>query len=64
MIYILTAALLVGGVFAIWAIFLRKKKRSKKRHRYQKHGRDLPRNPTLAQTGGLPPVRPTEQGNH
>jgi hypothetical protein len=32
-------------------------KREHHRHR-RKHARDLPRNPTLAETRGLPPVRP------
>jgi hypothetical protein len=31
------------------------KRRHRRRHRYQSD--DLPRNPTLAETGGLPPIR-------
>jgi hypothetical protein len=29
----------------------------RKRRRHRRHHRERPRNPTLAETGGLPPVR-------
>jgi heme/copper-type cytochrome/quinol oxidase subunit 2 len=54
--------LVVIGTF-IWAVFFRKKTRSRSRHRRQRadhHGR-RPVNPTLAQIGGLPPVRQEEK---
>ena len=31
-----------------------------RRHRRRSHHRHLPRNPTLAETGGLPPIRPED----
>jgi type VI protein secretion system component VasK len=34
--------------------------REKRRHRRRSHHRYLPRNPTLAETGGLPPIRPED----
>ncbi len=30
---------------------------SHRRHRHHRHHRERPRNPTLAETGGLPPIR-------
>jgi hypothetical protein len=42
------------ALFAVWFFTLRNgsKKKRKRRHRHHKHI-----NPTLAETGGLPPVR-------
>jgi hypothetical protein len=57
---------IMAGVFAlvaisalIWVIFLRKpgKRRRKHRHRHERRSS----NPTLVQSGGLPPVRPEEK---
>lgn len=46
---ILLAALLVGVPLVLLLAFSRRQKRKRKPH--------LPRNPTLAETGGLPPPR-------
>jgi hypothetical protein len=55
---------LVLGTFGVllWAVKIRKKRRRKYKH----HKRGEPRgerkpNPTLAETGGLPPLRPPEK---
>ena len=48
------AFLLVAVGAAIWLFFRRKPKRRRK-HRQQSESRPL--NPTLAQSGGLPPIR-------
>lgn len=73
MIFILGASLVLATVLVVWALFLRKRHRHRdhalmrfsvgKRHRkhrsryaYTRH-----RNPTLAETGGLPPVRSDHQ---
>ena len=55
---------IMAGVFAliaigalIWVVYFRKRgrrRRHKPRHRHERR----PANPTLAQTGGLPPARP------
>jgi hypothetical protein len=49
-----TGCMLLGafGVL-IWFLFLRKKRKRKYRHHHEKR----PLNPTLAETGGLPPKR-------
>jgi di/tricarboxylate transporter len=45
--------------FVIWlAVFRKKSKKQRRKHR-QRHSRQ--RNPTLAQTGGLPPKRDPNQ---
>jgi len=50
------AVIALGGL--IWVFYLRKKKR---KHRHKRHRRERRlANPTLAQTGGLPPTRPPE----
>jgi len=83
----LCALSVVGFAALIWAAFLRKGKRRRKRvhkpHTWQKdaesesgsghhrrsgrHRHSRPeephRNPTLAESGGLPPIRPDEPGN-
>jgi hypothetical protein len=51
------AFLLVAGGSLIWLLYLRKPRRQRK-HRHHRRRRSLP--VTLAQTGGLPPVRPGE----
>ncbi len=57
---------IMAGVFAliavgalIWVLYFRKKgHRRRHKHRHQRERRSA--NPTLAQTGGLPPPRPPE----
>lgn len=62
----LIAGLLVLGLGLIWAVFFRKSDRQKSRgvisdakgsgrRRRRRRSKDRPRNPTLADTGGLPP---------
>jgi hypothetical protein len=84
MLIVITAALAVGLLLVIWAVFFRKKteekyeypqvtkrketqdepsgdgerRRRRKRRRVRDH---RPRNPTLHQTGGLPPPRSEDQ---
>jgi len=48
------AIALVGLGALIWLFFLR---RPKRRRKYRHHHRSRPPNATLAQIGGLPPVR-------
>ncbi|HXI72167.1 MAG TPA: hypothetical protein VNN22_17565 [Verrucomicrobiae bacterium] len=53
----------IGGL--VWAVVFRRKRRRKhhKRHNHQKgrnHHEPRKPNPTLAETGGLPPFRPSE----
>jgi hypothetical protein len=55
---------LVLGVFGVllWAVMFRRKRRRK--HKYHKHGEhrgERKPNPTLAETGGLPPPRTPEK---
>ena len=57
---------IMAGVFAliaisalIWVFYLRKRGR-KRRHKHRDHRERRTVNPTLAQTGGLPPPRPPE----
>jgi hypothetical protein len=56
--FIMAAAILLSAaVVFIWAIFFRKKRKRKHRRR---PGEERAMNPTLARTGGLPPVRKQE----
>ena len=55
---LLAIALPVGGFMIWWALF-RKKSKKQRRKRRQRHSRQ--RNPTRAQTGGLPPKREPDQ---
>ena len=57
---------IMAGVFVliaigalIWVFYFRKKGR-KHRHKHRHHRERRSVNPTLAQTGGLPPPRPPE----
>jgi hypothetical protein len=57
---------IMAGVFVmiatgalIWVFYFRKRGR-KRRHKHRHHREPRPVNPTLAQTGGLPPARPSE----
>jgi preprotein translocase subunit YajC len=49
------------GVVAvlIWFLMFRKKRHRKKRRHHQRESRQL--NPTLAQVGGLPPIREEDE---
>ncbi len=54
------------GVFAlvaigaiIWVLFFRRTKKRKRKHRHRHEHRSP--NPTLAESGGLPPIRPEEK---
>jgi hypothetical protein len=46
--------LLVALLTFIWALFFRKSGKRRRKHRHRRHSR---LNPTLAETGGLPPIR-------
>lgn len=60
---IFVAILLLVGVsiacFVIWLLVFRKG--AKKRKRRSRHREHRKHNPTLAETGGLPPLRPPNQ---
>jgi cell division septation protein DedD len=57
----LTGAIILVAIGAlIWTFFLRKRKRRRRHKSRHRHERRLP-NPTLAQNGGLSPVRQTEK---
>jgi len=61
---LLIAALLPGVALFIWVAFFRKKRRRKyRRHRGESRRASAPMNPTLAQTGGLPPLRRRENAS-
>jgi hypothetical protein len=81
---VLGAIALVAFVTFLWAVFIRKPAKPRRKHRHhhasyrerfrknaaeirqlvqprqRKHSEHHPLNPTLAQTGGLPPVREEE----
>jgi len=57
-VMVLTIGLAIG-IVTIWAVVYRTK--SKKRHRKQRRRHNRQHNPTLAQTGGLPPMRDPNQ---
>jgi NADH:ubiquinone oxidoreductase subunit 5 (subunit L)/multisubunit Na+/H+ antiporter MnhA subunit len=48
--------------FVIWLLLFRQP--GKKRSKHRKHRHHRPLNPTLAQTGGLPPVRRSDEPPH
>ncbi|HEU5396840.1 MAG TPA: hypothetical protein VFV81_06720 [Verrucomicrobiae bacterium] len=53
---IMLAAIIASTIIAVFvALSFRKKKRRKRKHHHHRNDNHL--NPTLAQTGGLPPVR-------
>jgi hypothetical protein len=58
------AILLVAAGTLVWFLFYRKGRKPRKRKRRHHHHRE-PRalNPTLAQTGGLPPARKDEKND-
>ena len=51
--------LLIALGALIWVVYFRKKKR-KRRHKHRHRRERRSANPTLAETGGLPPSRPPE----
>jgi cytochrome c-type biogenesis protein CcmH/NrfF len=53
-------ALAAIGVL-LWAVVFRKKRRRKHHHKHRTHHESRNPNPTLAETGGLPPLRPSEK---
>jgi len=56
-------ALVMGTIgVLLWAVMIRKKRRRKYRKRHEHRGERKP-NPTLAEVGGLPPIRPNEKLN-
>ena len=58
----LAALLAIGlaiGIVTIWMFIVRPKKKKRKHHHRKRHQRQ--HNPTLAETGGLPPVRDDNQ---
>jgi hypothetical protein len=58
---IMTGAILLVAIGAlIWAFFIRKRGPRRRRKSRHHHEQRLP-NPTLAQSGGLPPVRSEEK---
>ena len=66
--FIVTGAIMLAALIAlIWLSFFRKKRTHLHRHRHRHHGKKRRRrehrllNPTLAQTGGLPPIRTEEK---
>jgi hypothetical protein len=58
--FILVGAFVLVAIGAlIWILYFRKTRRKRKRRHSHRHGqRSI--NPTLAETGGLPPARPPE----
>ena len=50
---------LAVGVVAIWAVVYRPKSKKRKRKHHKRHHRQ--HNPTLAEKGGLPPLRNPNQ---
>ena len=55
---LLAVGLGIAG-FVVWFFVLRKTAKRRRKHRHGRHHRKL--NPTLAQTGGLPPLREPDQ---
>ncbi len=59
--FIMAGAIALVAIGAlIWIFFFRKPGRRRRRKIRHRHERRVP-NPTLAQKGGLPPVRPDEK---
>jgi hypothetical protein len=60
--FIMTGSLVLVAIGAlIWTFFLRKRGPRRRRHKSRHHHEHRLPNPTLAQNGGLPPVRPEEK---
>jgi hypothetical protein len=54
---VLAAIFLLVLCIFFWALLIRKRKGTRRRIRRRHHREHRPANPTLAQGGGLPPVR-------
>jgi hypothetical protein len=52
---VIGATVLVASLALVWAVFFHKRRRRRHKNRHL--------NPTLAQVGGLPPVRHSEQSS-
>jgi len=62
--FIMASAIVLVAIGAlIWTFFLRKPGRRRRRHKSRHHHEHRLPNPTLAQSGGLPPVRPEEKSS-
>lgn len=62
--FLAMAVALVLGAFGVllWAVMFRKRRKRKYRKHHEHRGERKP-NPTLAEIGGLPPLRPIEKPN-
>ncbi|MDD5139703.1 MAG: hypothetical protein PHY43_05510 [Verrucomicrobiales bacterium] len=62
--FLAMAVALLLGAFGVllWAVMFRKRRR-RKYHKHHEHRGERKLNPTLAEVGGLPPFRPTEEPN-
>ena len=58
---LIPVALVIGG-FVLWVVF--RDKSGKRRHKHDKRRKRRHLNPTLAQTGGLPPLRKPDEPPH
>ena len=58
---LIPVALVIGG-FVLWFIF--RDKSGKRRHKHDKRRKRRKLNPTLAETGGLPPLRRPDEPPH
>jgi hypothetical protein len=57
---VIVGCMLLGVIGSlIWFLTFRKKRKRKRRHGH--HGEKRPLNPTLAETGGLPPKRDPDE---
>jgi len=59
-VMVLTIGVAVG-IVTIWAVLFRPKTGKKHRHKHRRKRHSRQHNPTLAQTGGLPPPRDPNQ---
>ena len=58
----MAVGIIVAAIGALlWVVMFRKKGKRKRRHHHSREKRQL--NPTLAETGGLPPVRENEKSS-
>jgi heme/copper-type cytochrome/quinol oxidase subunit 2 len=60
LVMVLAVGVAVGIVF-IWAVLFRPKTKKKHHHKHRRKRHKRQHNPTLAQTGGLPPLRDPNQ---
>ena len=59
---ILTPIVLVIGGFVLWIVFRKKNRKHHSKHSKRRKHRQI--NPTLAQAGGLPPLRGPDEPPH